>query len=129
MRRIGILGLIATLALAASLGTAGAHSKKFATEVQVAAYSPSEHAFLGNIGSLGSRKCAGGRLITLWRRNPGAQSGPFGTAKSAKGQWRIDVNAPPGTYYATVGKKVIRNNSDHKHVCKADTSPDLVVGP
>ena len=127
MRRIGILGMVATLALAASLGTAGAHSKKFGTVLKVDRYLPSEKVFFGSIGSLGSRKCAGGRLITLWKRNPGAMSGPFGTAKSAKGGWRINVTAPAGTYYATVGKKVVRNNDDNKHVCKADTSDDFVV--
>jgi hypothetical protein len=95
--------------------------------VEIGLYNPSIHAFLGTVGSLQAKSCGGDRLIEVWKRNPGTMSGTFGTTRSKQGQWRLDVNAPAGTYYATAAKKTVRNNAKHKHICKSDTSPDFTV--
>ena len=46
----------------------------------------------------------------------------------AAGAWEIQqASFTVGTYYAQVGKKVLRKNSDHSHVCRKAVSADVDV--
>jgi hypothetical protein len=111
-------------ALVAWPGGAVAHKAKYESIVEISAYLDSG-AFLGSVGSFDNKRCSLNRVVTVWRRNPGAMNGPFGTARSGRGgQWRLTVSAPPGTYFATVKRRLLRHSHRHRHrhICRAARS-------
>jgi hypothetical protein len=127
--RAAVAAALTTLLLAGLPGTAGAHKAKLGSIVEIDAYLTVEKAFIGGVGSFDSKACKRNRLVALWRINPGAMTAPFGTTRTDRtGDWRIDANAPAGTYFATVKKKTIRRSSEHRHVCKGDQSSNFIVG-
>lgn len=127
MGRMGKIVVVAALFGAGSLGVATAHTTKYKSVVEIGGYQTTEHIFLGTVGSLDSKSCGGKRLVTVWKINPGVMDGPFGSTKSKGGSWRLDAVAPSATYYATVKQRTVRNSNGHRHVCKADRSPQFVI--
>ena len=126
--RAAAAAAVSTLLLGSLPATSSAHKTKLESIIEIDAYLATG-AFLGSVGSFESKRCKRFRKVTLWRINPGAQFGPFGTTKTDKsGNWRIDVNAPPGTYFATVKKKVVVRTKKHRHICVADRSSNFAIG-
>jgi hypothetical protein len=114
-------------AIAGPLSTAQAHNVTFKSIVEIDGYQ-TIGAFIGAIGSFDNSKCSRARVVTVWKRNPGAMDGPFGTAKTNRaGRWRLEVTAPAANYYATVKKKAIRRKRGHRHVCSYDRSSNFRV--
>jgi hypothetical protein len=123
-----VTGAIATGAMAGSLDVSQAHQVTFKSIVEIDGYETAG-ALLGSVGSFDNPKCSRARLVTVWKRNPGAMDGPFGTTKTNRGgRWRLEVSAPPGNYYATVRKKAILRKGGHRHVCSSDRSSNFRVG-
>jgi hypothetical protein len=126
---VGLLVIAATAVgvLGGPLDTAQAHTVTFKSIVEIDGYQ-TIGAFIGSVGSFDNSKCSRARVVTVWKRNPGAMDGPFGTAKTTRvGRWRLEVTAPSGNYYATVKKKVIRRKRGHRHVCSYDKSSNFHV--
>ncbi|HSI79196.1 MAG TPA: hypothetical protein VK919_00965 [Solirubrobacterales bacterium] len=118
-----LAAIVAALAVAlvAGVEVATPHTAKYDSRVRITGYIDNQ-SFLGRVGS--ERKaCKRKRLVTVWKRNPGAMDGPVGTARSnRKGIWAISApSAPSGRYYATVKRRVI-GGAGHRHVCKRDRS-------
>lgn len=109
-------------------GVAGAHKVKYKSIVEIDGYE-FRGAFLGGVGSFDNKRCSRGRKVSVWKLNPGAMDGPFGTAKTnRKGAWRLEVQALPGTYYAVVKPKAIGRSKGHRHLCRGDESSRFQVG-
>lgn len=112
---------VLALALATGVEVATPHTAKYDTRVRITGYIDNQ-SFLGRVGS--ERKaCKRKRLVTVWKRNPGAMDGPVGSARSnRRGIWAVSApNAPSGRYYATV-KRRVTGGTGHRHVCKRDRS-------
>ncbi len=124
---MGKIAVVAALVVAGSLEVAMAHTTKYKSVVEIGGYQATERIFLGTVGSLQSKSCGGKRLVTVWKINPGAMDGPFGSTKSKSGSWRLTADAPSATYYATVKKRIVRNSGGHRHVCGSDRSPNFVI--
>jgi hypothetical protein len=127
--KLGIGVLVSILALALA-GPASAHKRKYIVEPEITNSSGYDvttglYGYIG--GDLESVKpaCRQGRTISLYD-----SSGLVATATTnadAHGTWRIDASATVTlahgtTYYATVGRLVLKHNRKHRHVCKAGTS-------
>jgi hypothetical protein len=122
-------GLVAMAGLAAAPDLAAAHKTKLESiaEIDTYLFGPPGR-FAGVVGSFDSKLCSRKRLVTVWKSNPGVMDGPVGTAKTNKGgRWSLETTAQPGTYYATVKKRVIRRSAKHRHVCVFDRSENFGI--
>ncbi len=115
-------------ALAALASPADARKVKLQSIVEIDGYLETG-AFTGTVGSFDSKRCTRRRLVTVWRRNPGAMDGPFGTAKTNRsGHWSLSVVAAPGSYYATVkSRRLHRSKKGDRRLCKLDRSEAFLV--
>jgi hypothetical protein len=116
--------VVASLVLASIVGTASGHVARWESEIKITGYADNT-SFLGKVRSE-RNSCERKRLVSVWKRNPGAMDAPVGTARTnRKGIWAVSApGADPGVYYAVV-KKRVRRSSGHRHVCKADRSPSF----
>lgn len=121
---IGLLALIGAVALASMASTATAHVARWDSRVKITAYAENT-SFLGKVRSE-RRACKRNRKVSVWKVNPGAMDGPVGTARTnRRGIWAVSApGAESGRYYAKV-KRRVRKSAGHKHVCKADRSPNF----
>ena len=127
-RRLLAAGAIAIVLTAGSVTVSEAHKVTFKSIVEINGYQ-TVGAFIGSVGSFENPKCGRARVVTVWRRNPGAMDGPMGTTRTNRGGgWRLEVLAPAGNYYATVKRSVIRRKHGHRHVCAFDKSSNFKVG-
>ena len=128
---VGLLVIAATAigVLGGPPSTAQAHTVTFKSIVVIDGhYQTTGGPLTGAVYSFDTCKCRGARLVTVWKRNPGAMDAPLGTAKTNRaGRWRLDVTAPAGIYYATVKKKAILRKGGHRHVCSSDRSSNFSV--
>jgi hypothetical protein len=124
--RILAATLMASLLLASAIvGTASAHVARFESKVKITDFADNA-SFLGRVSS--ERKaCRRKRLVTVWKRNPGAMDGPVGTARTnRRGIWAVFApDAESSVYYATAKRRVLRRSASHRHVCKAARSPSF----
>jgi hypothetical protein len=117
IRAIGFCLLIATLALSAMAGEAGAARKKVNSSATLESVSAD-----GVSGTVGSSQgaCRSQRTVTVYMLNtssPGTAV-PYGTTfTSGDGSWSLDGWAYPGQYYAVVEAKKVRH-----FVCQTATS-------
>ena len=121
MTRRMATAICVVLALGAGAELATGHDARFDSRVRITGYIDNQ-SFLGRVGS--ERKaCKRKRLVTVWKRNPGAMDGPVGSARTnRRGIWAVAApNAPSGRYYATV-KKRVTGGGGHRHICKRDGS-------
>jgi hypothetical protein len=129
-KRYFAVAVLAIVALAASPGAAGAHKAKYKSIVEIDSYL-FIGAFNGTVGSFDNKRCSANRVVAVWKRNPGAMDGPFGTAKTGKGgAWRLNVTAPSGNYYATVKPrrlKAPKRKRKHKHICRGARSSNFGI--
>jgi hypothetical protein len=122
-RRICVAAL-ATGLVAGSLGGL-AFASNFKSVVEIDSYLDAG-VFTGTVTSP-NRRCERYRLVTVWKRNPGAMNGPMGTTKTGKsGSWKLHVSAAPGSYFATVKPRVIHRNG-RRRTCAFDYSPNFVI--
>jgi len=116
--------VIASIVLASmTLETATAHVIRWDAKVRITDYADSA-SFLGRVSSA-QRACARKRRVAVWKRNPGAMDGPVKAAlTNRRGIWAVFApGAEPGSYYATVKRRVLRGSPGHRHVCKPARSP------
>jgi hypothetical protein len=116
-------------------GIATAHVASWDSEVKITRYVTSgngveNNAFVGKVRS--ERKvCKDRRKVSVWVVLPDDIDARVpGTARTnTRGIWVVSVplGVYPGAYYASVKKRVSKS-SGHKHVCKADRSPNFTVG-
>lgn len=128
MKRLSIALLVGVATVALGAGLASAHTKKFNTEVTINFTAGLYFdTFDGEVNS-NTNACERNRQVKVKRVEPGKDP-VFGTDISdAQGEWEVSNGfAPPGDYYATVKKKVLKKTNNHKHICKADKSPTIVV--
>jgi len=124
-----VMAVVATVVLAAAPERASAHKAKLESIVEIDTYIIGPPGrFGGVVGSFDSKLCSRKRLVTVWKRNPGVMDGPVGTARTNKGgRWSLEATAAPGTYYATVKKRVIRSSAEHRHLCVFDRSENFPI--
>ena len=127
-KRFFAVTVLAIVALTASPGAAGAHKAKYKSIVEIDSYLFTG-SFNGSVGSFQNKRCSANRVVTVWKRNPGAMDGPVGTARSGKGgAWTLNVTAPSGNYYATVKPSRLKApKRKHKHICRGDRSSNFVL--
>ena len=73
--------------------------------------------------------CKADRTVSLrLRGQDGTGTEVAADQTDSAGAWEIQqASFAVGTYYAQVTKKVLRKNSDHRHICKKAVSPDVTV--
>lgn len=126
-----VLACVVSVAFALMAATASGHVARWDSRVRITDYADNA-SFLGRVRSE-RRACRERRLVTVWKRNPGAMHGPVDTARTSRaGFWAVHA---PGllelpesdVYFATVKRRVLRRSPGHRHVCKADQSPDYRI--
>jgi hypothetical protein len=132
--RIAIVATVAVLAAAAILAVGGgisaAHTAKYKSKVtinfQAGTYADK---FFGKVKSK-KAACKKKRTVKVFRKKSGPDA-VFGKDKTnKKGKYVVAPGKRAksgGKYYAKAKKRVLKNNSSHKHVCKAGTSPTITV--
>ena len=128
--------LLAVLALmgVALVAGAAAHTvkydstvtAKFKKEGKDPATDPA--TFSGTVDSAKAR-CKTDRKVNLRIRTGDGSSTQVATAQTdSAGRWEIkQASFAAGTYFAQAGKKVLRKNSNHRHICKKAVSADVTV--
>jgi hypothetical protein len=111
---------MATLVL--GVGVAAAHTTSFNSTVTI---DQSEFVFFGTVSSP-RPGCVPNRLVKLFRRNPDTLVGSDTTGQD--GNWEVAAFPENAFYYAKVTRKNI-GPSGHRHICRADASPDLQGDP
>ena len=122
MRSIASLVAIAAAITLLAAGTAGAHSKTFATEVDITTISVAPGPTVSAYGLLtGNRRCTGARPLKLLLRSVGgparvvdegrtSRNGHYGLSGAAEGTLdRVIVRAPKRRV-GPIGKR-------HRHIC------------
>ena len=84
--------------------------------------------FAGAVDSV-KAPCIADRKVSLrLRGQDGTGTEVAADQTDSAGAWEIQqASFPVGTYYAQVGKKVLRKNSNHSHICRKAVSPDETV--
>jgi len=125
------VGLAVAVVFAFMAAPASGHVARWDSRVRITDYVDNA-SFLGRVRSE-RRACRDRRLVTVWKRNPGAMHGPVDTARTNRaGIWAVHA---PGllelpesdVYFATVKRRVLRRSAEHRHVCKAAQSPDYRI--
>ena len=128
---VAVTALIACLAIgSATVATAKPKTKKVKTTITLAVtltnpspyapYTPTGATFSGQVSAKGPSGCRKNRAVTVSR---------IGTVTTqSNGNYSISVSTrpEPGTYTASVDKKVIKKKKK-KFVCSKATSPPVVV--
>ena len=120
MRRIVVIGVIATC-LVVGLGTVAlAHTFRAASSVTI-----DQHSHNVAKGHVASRKvsCTRNRRVDV--RHAGSRKLYGFDRTDENGEWRVDADFN-SNYYAIVRKRVFSRGS-HRHVCRADRSPLVVI--
>jgi hypothetical protein len=125
------VGLAVAVVFASMAAPATGHVARWESGVRITDYADNA-SFLGRVSSE-RRRCKDRRLVTVWKRNPGAMHGPVDTARTNRaGIWAVYA---PGllerpdsdVYFATIKRRVLRRSPGHRHVCKAARSPDYRI--
>jgi len=84
--------------------------------------------FSGTVDSATAR-CKTDRKVNLRLRAADGSSTVVATDQTdSAGAWEIkQASFPAGTYFAQAGRKVLRKNSNHRHICKKAVSADVTV--
>ena len=134
LRRTGTLLLTAALMSVVFAATAVAHNVKYDSTI-TAKYKKEGKDPVADpatfSGTVDSEKapCRANRNVSL--RLIGQDGMGYEVAADqtdSSGAWEIQQPSfTVGTYYAQVGKKVLRKNTNHSHVCKKAVSPNVDV--
>ena len=137
MRNKRALIIVAALVTCLAIGSAEVASaklkkKKIPTTISLAVnithaspyapYTPASTTFSGNVFAKGPSGCRKGRTVTVSTVGP--------TLTDSNGHYSISVPyvAPPGTYTASVAKRVIvKKKKGKKFICKKAVSPPVTV--
>ena len=141
MRSKKVLVIVAALVACLAIGSATVatakkkKTKKITTTISLAVavtpagpynpYPPGTGTFSGKVSAKGPSGCRKGRTVTISRGGPIV--GQVGTNSNGNYTLAIPTAPPAGTYTAFVPKKVIKKKNGKKTICKAATSPPVVV--
>jgi hypothetical protein len=127
-----VAALVACLAIgSATVATAKTKKKKFPATITLtispnpySPYNSGPGSFSGRVSSGGPKGCRSGRSVTV--------TGPISGAGTTNnnGNYSIPTNVapPPGTYTATVAKRVInKKKKKKKFICKAASTTATVT--
>jgi hypothetical protein len=129
MKRIAGVAVMAALMSVSLVATATAHTVTYDAKVTMHVNTNgSEDDFIEGEVLSDSDRCLD-RAVSVFRVVEGGDDEfYFGTFTDDDGLYGAYTGeTPAGTYYASIGRLVLRKNNKHKHVCKAATSPERVV--
>ena len=129
MKRIAGVAVLAALTSVSLVAVATAHNVKYNSKVTMHVNTNgSEDDFIEGEVLSNSDRCLD-RAVSIFRVvEAGDDELYFGTFTDDNGVYgAFTDDTPAGTYYASIGRLVLRKNTKHKHVCKAATSPERVV--
>ena len=123
MRKQLLLG-VAVLSALTLAGTAVAHEATYDSTITVH-YANDE--FAGQVNSTND-KCEAGRTVKVFLVEGEEKTLVASGTTAEDGSYSIAYeDAAEGDYYARVTREVLRNTSEHSHVCAADKSPTIPV--
>jgi hypothetical protein len=115
-----LLVMLALVALGAGLfawsGPASAHDQAYDSKVTI--HEPQPATYRGRVKSE-KRGCVRNRLVKLYNASGDKYAG-FSDETDDEGRWQITIFG--AEYYAKVTREV-KTPGNHRHVCRADTSP------
>lgn len=128
-----MLASVALMSLVFVAGAAG-HNVKYDSTV-TAKYKKegkdpaTDPAIFSGIVDSAKASCKTDRKVNLRLRAQDGSSSAVATDQTdSAGAWEIrQASFPAGTYFAQAGKKVLRKNSNHRHICKKAVSADVTV--
>jgi len=132
MKRIAGVALMAAVMSVSLVAVATAHTVKHDSTVtfQVKKNGQDADTFEGKVNS-DSGRCVADRVVRIYQVVDGNDVLVGEATTDANGDYSTPTGAiAAGTYYAVVTRKVLRNDAEHKHVCKRATSNErAVAGP
>ena len=128
MKRIAGVAVMATLMSLSFVGVATAHTVKHDSTItfQVKKNGGDPDTFEGKVSSEAD-KCVADREVLFYVVTPSGDEVIGETTTDADGNYSAPAYPEPGTFYAVVTRKVLRNTEEHTHVCKKEVSPERVV--
>ena len=108
----------------AALSVSRADARVYSTSTSFGFYA-SPDAFLGQVAS-NSDRCRSGRLVKIFRNQPGRDRLIGRDRAGPTGQWEVEREVRPARYYALVPK--IRFGPNGRHSCRAYRSTVLSFG-
>ena len=142
MRSKKLLVIVAALVACLAIGSATVatakkkKTKKITTTISLAVtvtpagpyapYPQGSGTFSGKVKAKGPSGCRKNRTVTISRAGSPIV-GQVGTDPNGNYTLSIPAAPPAGTYTAFVPKKVIKKKNGKKTICKAATSPPVVV--
>jgi hypothetical protein len=128
MKRIAGVAVMAAFMSLSLVGVATAHTVKYDSTItfQVKKNGQDADTFEGKVGSQND-KCVADREVLFFVVIPSGDQEIGSTTTDSDGNYSAPAYPEPGTFYAVVTRKVLRNSAEHTHVCKKDVSPERVV--
>ena len=130
MKRTAAVAVMAALMSVSLVAVATAHTVKHDSTVtfQVKFNGPEADTFEGKVRS-DSDRCVANRLVRIKREDAnGDVESVAEDTTNADGEYSVRTgDLEPGTYYAVVRRKALRENELHTHVCKRAASTDRVI--
>jgi flagellar hook assembly protein FlgD len=131
MKRIAAVAVMAALMSVSLVAVATAHTVKHDSTVtfQVKFNGPEADTFEGKVRS-DSDRCVANREVRIKREDAnGDVKSVAEDTTNADGEYSVRTGRTlkPGTYYAVVRRKALRENELHTHVCKRAASTDRVI--
>ena len=130
MRRAGIILIVAAAAALVASAIAAAHTKVYFNTLSIrTATEAGNFHFKGNVGS-SKPACRAGRRVTVYLKTPAGPEKTGAATTTADGKWDLDTGGgliAVGSYYAQMGRKVLRHGGGHYHACAAVKTPPLKI--
>ena len=133
LRRVATVAAVAALAVALGLtASATAHKKLYNASVTFSLNKqPGGDTITGKV--ISKPLCVGGRTVTIFEDPSASVSGDqteIGkTTTNSLGDWSLQFQGgikKDRIYYASVSKRRVKNDKQHKHTCKGATSPTAI---
>ena len=128
MKRIAAVAVMVALMAVSLVAVATAHTVKHDSTVTIDVKFSGPDTFEGKVRS-DSDRCVANREVRIKREDDNGDVKTVGEdTTNADGEYSVrQGRLEPGTYYAVVRRKALRENELHTHVCKRAVSSDGVI--
>ena len=128
MKRTAAVAVMAALMSVSLVAVATAHTVKHDSTVTIDVKFNGPDTFEGKVRS-DSDRCVANREVRIKREDAnGDVESVAEDTTNADGEYSVRTgDLEPGTYYAVVRRKALRENELHTHVCKRAASTDRVI--
>ena len=131
-RSVWLAALTALAGTLAVVAVSSAHTQFYKSSVSISLSNAPQDDIASGVVDAHKQACRAGRTVILFEENKPGGTGQFleigRTTTGSTGAWQVGIQdgiKKNLRYHAEVKTKKLRNNRDHKHICKAKFSEDV----